>query len=258
MPELPDLEAFSYNLNKKLQSKTLNKVTVIVDRKVEPPEKELNKTLAGATLNKVIRNGKTLQFLFDNGHYLGWHLMLHGGLTLIKNQEPEPKFAIISLDFEDGQKLVLSDFQKAAATTLDPPQSSVPDALEVTEDYLSNKLSNKKTVLKTALMDQKVLRGIGNAYADEILWHARISPQSVSEKIPKENIKTLIASIKTVLKNAEKSILKEKPDIISGEVRSFLKVHLPNETKTETGAVIKKDTINSRKTYFTDEQELFK
>lgn len=70
-------------------------------------------------------------------------------------------------------------------------------------------------------MDQKVIRGIGNAYADEILWEALISPVSVCNKIPDNKIKALSKSIKKVLKNAVKQIVKKKPDIISGDKGFF-------------------------------------
>jgi formamidopyrimidine-DNA glycosylase len=107
-------------------------------------------------------------------------------------------------------------------------------------------------------MDQKVIRGIGNAYADEILWHALISPLSVCNKIPEDKIKTLAKSIKTVLHDAIKKILKSHPDIIKGEVRDFLVIHNSSKKKSPTGAEIKQTTIGGRKTYYTDEQELYK
>ena len=106
-------------------------------------------------------------------------------------------------------------------------------------------------------MDQHIIRGIGNAYADEILWAARISPLSASSKIPADKIKKLLSSIKSVLKNAEKQILKAEPDKISGELRDFLKVHNSKKKKSPTGGEILIITLNSRKTYYTDEQEEF-
>lgn len=107
-------------------------------------------------------------------------------------------------------------------------------------------------------MDQHVIRGIGNAYADEILWQAKISPLSIAQKIPPGKIKTLAAAIKKVLKNAEKKILKSHPYIIGGEIRDFLVVHQPKKTHTPGGAKINRATVNSRKTYYTNEQELYK
>jgi formamidopyrimidine-DNA glycosylase len=73
---------------------------------------------------------------------------------------------------------------------------------------LKERLAKSKAVVKSALLDQHIIRGIGNAYADEILWDAGISPFSISNKIPDAEIKALLKSIKSVLQRAEKSIIK--------------------------------------------------
>lgn len=258
MPELPDLQAFSHNLTKRLKGKKLKEITVTESKKLNVTEKELKAALEGHELEKIERAGKELHARFTGGHSLGLHLMLHGGLWLYKDGDEEPKFRIITLKFDDGETLSLTDFQKAATPTLDPKPSDVPDALDVTPKYLTEKLAKTKTPVKTVLMDQKILRGIGNAYADEILWHAKIAPSSASNKIPSDRIKQLEESIKSVLEHAEKEILKAKPDIISGEVRDFLVVHQPRKKTTLQGKTIHQTEVGSRKTYYTDEQELFK
>ena len=112
-------------------------------------------------------------------------------------------------------------------------------------------------MVTTFLFDQKVIRGIGNAYADEILWQAKISPFSVSNRIPAAKVRDLLKSIGKVLNNAEKKILKSHPDIIHGEVRDFLDIHHPKKQKSPTGAMIRTTQAASRRTYYTDEQELY-
>ena len=256
MPELPDLQVFSRNLTKSLQGKKLQKITIGQSRNVKSSEKALAEALVGHELSKVIRSGKELHFEFGGGHVLGLHLMLHGQLILA-GDDREQKSLIIALTFDDGHALSLTDFQKAATATLDPKPNATPDALDVETAYLGQAFAKTRTPVKTVLMDQKVLRGIGNAYADEILWDARISPFSPANKIPKANVADLAKSIKKVLHNAETQILKNRPDIISGEYRDFMEVHNSRKTKTSTGAAIKQDVISSRKTYYTDEQELF-
>ena len=256
MPELPDLQVFSLNLTNALKGKKLKKIDIKVPAKLNVSEKDLRDTLEGSTLNKVIRVGKELHFEFDNKHILGLHLMLHGQLFLFEKANQQ-KFTIIDLLFDDGTGLVLTDFQKAATPTLDPADNNTPDALNFAENYLANKLSSTKTPVKTVLTDQKVLRGIGNAYADEILYDAKLSPFSPSNKIPTNKVKQMVKSIKTVLEDAEKHLLKDHPDIISGEYRGFLKVHQPKRKETPNGETIYQKPIGSRKTYYTDSQELF-
>ncbi|MDP9047097.1 MAG: Fpg/Nei family DNA glycosylase, partial [Bacteroidota bacterium] len=183
-------------------------------------------------------------------------LMLHGQFHLFEGHNPH-KFTIVEMLFENGQGLTLTDFQKAATPTLDPISSDVPDAPQASLDYLKKKLSATRTPIKTVLMDQKVLRGIGNAYADEILYDANISPFSASNKIPEAVVKRLLKSIASVLEYAEKKILEHNPDMISGEYRDFLQVHLPKKKETPKGETIHQKPVGSRKTYYTDTQELF-
>lgn len=183
--------------------------------------------------------------------------MLHGRLDWFEGKN-DKKNTIVEIHFS-GIGLVLTDFQGAANITLNPEVKDSPDALsnEVNYNFLREKLSKKKTNIKDFLLDQKIIRGIGNAYADEILWEARIHPKSVCNKIPDDKIKALAKEIKSVLKYAEKKILKINPDIISGEERSFLKIHNSKEKESPTGAKIYNKIVNSRISYYTDEQELY-
>jgi formamidopyrimidine-DNA glycosylase len=256
MPELPDLQIFSKNLSKLFKDKKLEKINVIVTGKLNVPAKKLEDALAGQVLTHIDRVGKELQFTFKNGHVLALHLMLHGELHLFEGSN-EHRFSIIELIFEDKKGLVLTDFQKAATPTLDPEKSDVPDALKVDAKYMEQRLSATKSPVKIVLMDQKVLRGIGNAYADEILYDAKLSPFSASNKIPADKVKVLLHSIKSVLEDAEKQIIKYNPDLISGEVRDFLLVHKPKQKETAKGETIHQKPVGSRKTYYTDSQELF-
>lgn len=254
MPELPDLQVFSHNLTKLFKNKKLEKITL--SGKANAPEKKLQETLEGLELIKVVRAGKQLHFEFEKGHVLGMHLMLHGQLYAFDNKN-EQKFTVAELLFAGGKGLALTDFQKAANLTLDPEPSDVPDALKADFTYLAKKLNATRTAVKTVLMDQHILRGIGNAYADEILYDAKLSPFSASNKIPEEKVKQLVHSIDKVLKYAEEKTLKDHPDIISGEFRDFLQVHQPKKKTTPAGETIHQKPVGSRKTYYTDGQELF-
>jgi formamidopyrimidine-DNA glycosylase len=89
------------------------------------------------------------------------------------------------------------------------------------------------------------------------LYDAKLSPFSPSNKIPEIKIKQLVKSIKSVLEDAEKQILKDHPDIISGEYRDFFQVHHSKKKETPKGETIHQKPVGSRKTYYTDGQELF-
>jgi formamidopyrimidine-DNA glycosylase len=258
MPELPDLQVFSYNLQKILAGKKVKEVDVLVTKKLNVTVAELQSKLVNQELRAIKRVGKELQFEFGNGHVLALHLMLHGELSLFKGGEI-PKFTILDIIFSNGTGLALSDFQKAATPTLDPAISDAPDALSanINADYFINLFKDKDAAVKNILLDQKLIRGIGNAYADEILWEARISPFSIAHKIPAKKIKDLVHAIKKVLQDAEQQLLKSHPDIISGEYREFLKIHGPKIKMSPAGAEVLVKKVGSRKTYYTSEQELF-
>jgi len=106
-------------------------------------------------------------------------------------------------------------------------------------------------------MNQKAMRGIGNSYGDEILWVAKISPLSISSKIPEKQIELLHRCISEVLNGAISDIKKENGDELRGELREFMKVHGAHIKKSPSGAAIKSHEIGGRKAYFTDEQHLY-
>ncbi|MBT1701677.1 DNA-formamidopyrimidine glycosylase family protein [Chryseosolibacter indicus] len=257
MPELPDLQVFSRNLTKLLVGKEVKTVNVPNAKKLNVSANELKKSISGSKVSKVYREGKELQIAFDNDQVLALHLMLRGKLHFFEGKNTQ-KSIVIELLFTDDTGLAMSDFQGQATPTLNPEKRDTVDALDVNVTFLKETLNNSKAAIKNLLLDQYVIRGIGNAYVDEILWEARISPFSISNKIPDEQIKALAKAIKAVLTDAEKAILKSHPDIISGEVRDFLQIHNSKKTHSPTGGEILIKEGGGRKTYYTEEQELFK
>jgi formamidopyrimidine-DNA glycosylase len=257
MPELPDLQVFSRNLNRRLGGKVLEKIGLTRGAKINVSAAKLKKAVHNQKLVRVFREGKELRFAFSNGNMLGIHLMLRGRLFWFEEKNPH-KHTLAELIFAGSIGLALTDYQRNARIILNPPESDVPDALsrQANIKFWTTQLDSKAAV-KNLLLDQHVVRGIGNAYADEILWDAGISPFSISNKIPGAKIKKLVSSVRKVLNNAEKKIAKADPGIIGGELRDFLAVHNSKKKHSPSGAVIRKKE-GTRKTYYTDEQELFK
>lgn len=258
MPEIPDLEIFARNLLKVFKNKTLEKLEVVVPRKLKVPEKELKEALEGHQLQDVKREGKTLNLHFGGGNVLGIHLMLHGRLHPIGGEE-EVKFQIIRFWFKGGDGFAVTDWQKQATPTLNPESSKVPDALskEMNLDYFKKVVTGSDSLIKNLLMDQKKIRGLGNAYVDEILWLARIHPFSIASKIPEKKIKDLHKAIHTVLDEETERLGEAIPESYALELRDFLKIHHNGLKESPTGHEIKTEKREGRNTYFTDEQELF-
>ena len=258
MPELPDIEVFSGNLKKLFAGKQLAKVKVIGGKNIKDKPKELSKSLEGSKLTDVYRSGKEMRLKFSNGSILGVHLMLTGDVFVF-DKKNDKKSTIAELHFKDGSGLALVDRFKAAYIKLNPEEKAGIDALDPKLNYKKLKeILNRKAAIKNVLLDQSKIRGIGNAYSDEILWQTRISPFSVANAIPDEKIQELAKTIKTVLKGATKKIKKDYPDIIHGEIRDFLQIHTKKQTHSPSGKLIKLADRGMLKTYYTEEQKLYK
>jgi len=256
MAELPDLTVFAQILTRKYKDKVLDRIEVTVTKKLNVPVAELSAALLGRKLTAVTREGKTLQLHFAGEQVLGLHLMLRGELVELKNDEV-PRFQILAFHFKNGGGFALVDLQKQATPTLQPPAAKSPDALEIKKDDFIALLTKKRGVVKTILMDPKVMRGIGNSYADEILYHAGVSPFSVANAIPQRQAEKIFASIGTVLNKAIKDIAEENGDELVGELRDFMEIHNPVLKQTAKGEKIKTDKIGGRTSYYTDSQELY-
>lgn len=198
-----------------------------------------------------------MRFLFSNGQILGLHLMLTGDLIPFE-KENKYKSTKVEFYFDGGKNLALTDRFKNAFVKLDPVDKDGVDALDSKLNYsYLKKALNRKAAIKNILLDQDVIRGIGNAYSDEILWQTKISPFSKANAIPDGKIKELARNIKKVLKNATSKIDKNNPRLIHGEVRDFLDIHTKKKDKSPTGAKIKIADRGMLKTYYTDEQVMY-
>jgi len=261
MPELPDLEIFRGNIFSRLSSKTIKGLQVH-SQKITTPQIVLAEELVGRTLIAINRHGKELLFDFADERIISAHLMMNGRVAVVDNAPAADKVRskVLSLDFENESIIFHDTGNLGAVIKYKPIFANVPDALAVdfTLDYFT-KIAGRKasTNIKAFLIDQKVVRGIGNAYADEILWHARVSPKSVTGRLPREALEALYHTIGIVLREAIESIRTIAPDIISGEERSFLKVHNRLLKQTTTGFPIKKEMIATKWTCYTDEQVVY-
>lgn len=257
MPELPDLHIFSENLNKIILGKPIVGVRVFNPRKIDRPE-TFREKIIGTEIAATARDGKEIRFSLANQNSFNVHLMLHGKLFVCAHGEAETLSGkMAALDFADGQSLALADFQGLCKVTLNARASMVPDALSetFTADYFAGILrKNQVKNIKALLIDQSIVRGIGNAYVDEILYEAGISPESVAGKIPEEKAGDLYRAIPAVLEWAIQKIREISPDIINGEERSFLKVHNHRKKETDKGEKIIVKDVAAKKTYFADTQ----
>lgn len=170
-------------------------------------------------------------------------------------------FGRLGMLFKTGEWLVVSDPRAWATFTLNPKATHVPDAVsaECNVDYLSRRLHQSHGItIKSFMIDQRNLRGIGNAYADEILWACRIAPQSLCAFLPEGKISDLHRAIRSVLSEAITEIDRLAPDAINGEVRDFLKIHNPEKTHSPAGSPIFCEMLDRKKTYSCADQKMYR
>lgn len=261
MPELPDLEVFKGNLEKHLLGSPLLAIAADSPGNVLPPKGPVVDQFLHQTLVDIQRIGKELFFEFADQKSFAVHLMLNGMFHLCpaSDQAAAVKSPIARFQFH-RQTLVVSDPKRLCKIRFMPKVTPVPDALspEFTLDYLKERLTRNPLLnIKAFLIDQKMVKGIGNAYADEILWASRISPLSRSGNLPPEAVTELYTRIQTVLHEAIISIRQKAPEIIRGEIRDFLNVHNPRRQTSPTGQPIRVQKVASKTTYFTEEQILY-
>jgi formamidopyrimidine-DNA glycosylase len=258
MPELPDLEVFAKNLDKRVRGKRVKNVEVFKPKKLDVSQEAFKKVVEGQEINKVFRNGKEIWMGFEKGQTVAFHLMLRGQFSLPEKEE-EGKYGILAFHLEDGKRLLFADPRGMGKVMLNPGENDAVDGLskKLTPDFLKEKLAKKKGGIKNFLLDQNEIKGIGNAYADEILWEARISPFSGCDKIPEKKVEELAAAIPKVLREAIYHIDKNHLGIMGGEVREFLNIHQKKRKTSPGGAEIQTKKSGSRTTYFTSEQKLY-
>ena len=256
MPELPDIQVFANNLNALFKGKTLTKVKVVNGKKLPDKPKQLSMALEGKVLEEIVRSGKEMRMQFSGSVTIGLHLMLTGDIFLF-DKKNDKNSTIVELHFKDGSGMALTDRMRNASIRLNPEDKKGVDALSLNFKTLK-KILDRKANIKNVLLDQHNIRGLGNGYSDEILWQTKISPFSIANAIPEAKVKELASTIKKVLKTAVSKISKAYPGLTHGEVKDFHKIHTKKHTQSPTGADIKTADRGMLKTYYTDEQVLYK
>lgn len=194
MPELIDLEVTRSNILRKVQGKKVKTVDVQPSYLLRNcMSDQFKKSLSGKKLNDIERKGKVLIFDFKEVK-VGIHLMLFGNFCWC--DELGSKKPVLRICFEDSECICVIDRKRWVKVELEDLDSGVSSKLierEMGPDPLSESfgLSNfeeiiskkKRSGIKSILMDQKVISGIGNAYSDEILWNAQIHPLTKGGKL---------------------------------------------------------------------------
>ncbi len=267
MPELPEVETVRKALKNKVLNEKIKEVRVFYPKIVEYPSvKEFIDTLKDKEIVDITRYGKWL--IFDLGDYsLLSHLRMEGKYLYRKKDDPVLKHQHVSIVFSDGLDLRYQDVRKFGKMFLvkkDELYTKTPLAKlglepwdkKLDSKYLLAKYKNKKLPIKTVLLDQSIITGIGNIYADEILFLSGINPHREASKITSKECGLIIENTKKVLEGAiEKggttirSYTSEEG--VTGLFQNDLLVHKrENEECYNCKTLIKRDKINGRSSYY--------
>ena len=243
MPELPEVEALASFLRDRAVGRVVIRADVAAFSAVKTFDPPLS-ALGGAEVTAVARHGKFLD-LDVSGLHLITHLARGGWLQWRDTLPPAPPrpgrgplaFRLhLAPEFPDGPvsgfDLTEAGTQKRLAVYLVRDPTDVPgiarlgpDALSVTLPELATLLAGQRSQIKGTLTDQTVLAGIGNAYSDEILHTARLSPFKLAAKLSDAELAALHAAITSVLNDAVTRSVGQKAATLKGEKRGGLRVH---------------------------------
>ncbi|HEX2039976.1 MAG TPA: bifunctional DNA-formamidopyrimidine glycosylase/DNA-(apurinic or apyrimidinic site) lyase [Acidimicrobiales bacterium] len=244
MPELPEVETIRRDLDREVVGKKIKTVEASGLRSIRrhKSKKDFASRLEGRKITGVQRRGKYLLLKLDGGDVLVVHLGMSGQLLRAKGpKEPLVKHTHVVLTFTQGGQLRYVDprtFGELFVTALDEVESAVPELAHLGFDPLDDVMSwarfgavlqAKKTKLKPLLMDQKVIAGIGNMYADEILWAAGLRPDRSSETLSSQEIRRLyramVETLQDAIKHRGSSLADEQYRDLFGEVGGYQGEH---------------------------------
>jgi formamidopyrimidine-DNA glycosylase len=208
MPELPEVETIKTDLHKLIIGKKIMRVNIYNPKVIRQPSPAVfKKSLEGQTIKQLLRRGKLLILELSNGKFLTVHLKMTGQLVIPGGAKSSRVSFNLSggmiLDFNDqrlfGELRLVDDWKKLPFI-----QRLGPEPFDLTYPDFKQMILKKKTTIKPLLLDQSFISGIGNIYAAEILFHAKINPQRSAQSLTEKEKQALYRQMQRVLKSAIK------------------------------------------------------
>ncbi len=226
MPELPEVETVRRGIAPHVCGQTIDRVVVRNGRLRQPIPRDLPRRFAGARMTEVRRRGKYLLLATDAG-WLIWHLGMSGSLRICDGDRPPDKHDHVDLVFGDGTCLRYGDPRRFGVLlwTAENPQSHPllaalgpePLADDFNGFYLWQRSRQRTVAVKSFIMDSRIVVGVGNIYANEALFRARIRPERAAGTIGRERWEALARAIKEVLAEAIAAGGTTLRDFVNGE-----------------------------------------
>jgi formamidopyrimidine-DNA glycosylase len=236
MPELPEVETIREELAPRLEGRTLARVEILDPRLTRPIDLfEVAEELEGDRIVAVERRGKYLVLRLESGLALLVHLRMTGGFHW---QPTTHERAVLELD--DGTRLVYRDIRRFGTwlvlegADVEPylAAKNGPEPLgpRFTAEWLAAQLGRRRAPVKAVLLDQRVVAGLGNIYADEALWRARINPLRAASSLSPDEVRRVHRGVRDALRAGiarQGSTLRDyaRPDGSSGSMQDEFRVY---------------------------------
>lgn len=238
MPELPEVETVKKTLEKEILGAILLKPTIYYSPLIKTDLAEYQKEIVGTQIIALSRRGKFLMIHLNNNHQLLFHLRMEGKLFVVDQDEHSTKHLSLFIPFKnshkglafyDTRKFGVSYYLKEGAPS--PIDKLGPEPFDIEDSvYLKEKYNHFKKPIKELLLDQTIMSGLGNIYADEVLFASQISPFKKGENITSVEADKILTESKRILNLAilnQGSTVKsyKAAENVHGNFQNFLQVY---------------------------------
>jgi formamidopyrimidine-DNA glycosylase len=253
MPELPEVEYAARMLREAIVGRSVHNVRVLhpAQRRHLPARDAAR--LRGARVEAVDRRGKHQMLTLSTGDTLVVHFRMTGDWAIDRVRSALPAYARVVLELDDGGRVALVDPRALSTVTLHRHGTASlpalgPDAVDasVSVESFGDALSRRRVAIKVALLDQRVLAGVGNIYAAEALWLAKIDPRVQASSLSRARRARLLDAIRAVLAKAQQSAGRYRDD----GVGRFEVYDREGQPCSRCGRTIRRLTQAGRSTYF--------
>jgi formamidopyrimidine-DNA glycosylase len=211
VPELPEVETIRRALEPHVVGRRFDRVEIDDTRLTRPFEPaEVAMELEGERVERLDRRGKYLIVRFESGRSLLIHLRMTGSLQHAVDGLPDDPYRRAVVRLDDGSDVAYRDVRRFGTWLLAEPGELEPylsarigdEPLEsrVTARSLARRFSGRRAPIKAAILDQRALAGVGNIYADEALWRARIHPRNQAGALDEDDLRRLVRGIRAALR----------------------------------------------------------
>ncbi len=262
MPELPEVETVRRALSKEVLGKKITRTILNLDKALRNKDKFFITNLNNQTIKAFERKGKNLIMVLDD-YFVVLHLRMEGKFYHLSIDDNSKNLHNVITFFFDKTKLLFNDHRKFATIDIYNSRAELdnflktigPEPWDIQVDKLFEQIKNKKIAIKSTLLDQKFISGLGNIYVDEVLFASKILPSRPTNQVTFEELNELVNNAIDILRRATLAggstiSTFQAMNGINGRFQTELKVHSKKGELCPNGTKVLKTTIGGRGTYY--------